>query len=543
MKNIKLLFMTLLVVFSFNAFGMEEGAQTNGKEKKAITITEPSQNSKVRSLRDLSVEVLVKAAKEDYTLEQLMQELGNAKQPEDYETLIAQQWMKDSPVYELLRRYSPFAESKVLITTCDDLIKQLGFVKPVALSPDGKQVAIAFVFKAAEIWDVATEECLHTLSGYHSECVDSVAWSPDGKQIATGSEDGTARIWDVTTGECLQTLEHNSPVRSVGWIPGSKQVATISGKYHDETAKNETAKMWDVTTGECLQTCGGNSLITSVAWSPDYKQIALGSEDGTARIWDVTTGECLQPLEHDSPVRSVAWSPDGKQIATGSKDGTAKIWDVSTGKCLQQTHGRIPLWSPDGKHLALQCGNEVKVMTLDGGKITVGHGFLPGPSYIYSFVWSPDGKQIATGSGDKTAKIWDVATGDCLQTIKHNNPVHSIAWSPDGNLVVTASSECAKNEGDVKIWTKDESAIDELKQINTHGKALALEKVYEILTGAQETENRVADSGVLNFIKKKVSGIFQSSFQKKKVTIKELKQLDNVDTETVDNVLTILGNE
>ena len=540
MKNIKLLFVSLLVVFSFNAFGMEQDVQLKGKEEKAITTTESSQNSKVRSLKDLSAEVFVKAAKEDYTLEQLLEKLEG--HPEEFKDLVVQLWMKDSPVYELLRRYSPFAESKILITGHDDLIRAHGFVTSLELSPDGRQVAIAHGYKAVDIWDVATEECLHELSGHHSKCVNSVAWSPDGRQIATGSEDKTVRIWDVTTGECLQTLEHDSPVRSVAWSPGGKQVATISGKYHDETAK-----MWDVTTGECLKTCGGNSLIRSVAWGPDHKQVALGSLFGEVQIYDVGTRERLQKLKkNNSEVESVEWSPDGKQIATGSEDTKVRIWDVATGKCLQQTHGRIASWSPDGKHLALQCDSVVKLMTLNGEKITVrtlgSHSSVRFIS-IYSIVWSPDGKQIATGSYDKTAKIWDVATGDCLQTIKHNNPVHSIAWSPDGNLVVTASSECAKNEGDVKIWTKDESAIDELKQINTHGKALALEKVYEILTGAQETENRVADSGVLNFIKKKVSGIFQSSFQKKKVAIASLKQQENVDTETIDNVLTILENE
>jgi len=34
-----------------------------------------------------------------------------------------------------------------------------------------------------------------------------------------------------------------------------------------------------------------------------------------------------------------------------------------------------------------------------------------------SVVWSPDGKRLATGSEDKTAKVWDAASGQELLTL------------------------------------------------------------------------------------------------------------------------------
>ena len=51
---------------------------------------------------------------------------------------------------------------------------------------------------------------------------------------------------------------------------------------------------------------------------------------------------------------------------------------------------------------------------------------------VYSVAWSPDIARLASGSLDGTIKIWDPATGACVSTLKgHGNTVLSVAWSPD----------------------------------------------------------------------------------------------------------------
>ena len=54
--------------------------------------------------------------------------------------------------------------------------------------------------------------------------------------------------------------------------------------------------------------------------------------------------------------------------------------------------------------------------------------------------FSPDGKTVLTGSSDKTARLWDAATGRPLGLpMTHQDRVSAVAFSPDGKTVLTGS--------------------------------------------------------------------------------------------------------
>ena len=57
-------------------------------------------------------------------------------------------------------------------------------------------------------------------------------------------------------------------------------------------------------------------------------------------------------------------------------------------------------------------------------------------------------RQVASGSDDKTVKLWDVTSGECLKTlIGHGKSVWTVSFSQDGKQLASGSDDKT-----VKLW-------------------------------------------------------------------------------------------
>jgi WD40 repeat protein len=84
---------------------------------------------------------------------------------------------------------------------------------------------------------------------------------------------------------------------------------------------------------------------------------------------------------------------------------------------------------------------------------------------VYAVAISPDGKTLVSASADKTVKLWEVATGKELATLKgHTANIWCVAFRPDGKML--ASGDGDDTIGTIKLW--DTATRKEIASLRGH---------------------------------------------------------------------------
>lgn len=369
--------------------------------------------------------------------------------------------------------------------------ESLGSVASVAISPDGKLLAMGDQDGVICVWQIITGQQVCRFKG-HASWIWSVAFSPNNKTLASGSYDRKVKLWNVSNGHFIQTLgEHHSGVWSVAWSPDGQTLVS--------TGEDRIIKIWNVHMGKCCTTLEGHSDdILSVAASRDGKTIASASLDCTVRLWDLGLGKCCQILQgHEEQLWAVAFSPDGQTIASGGLDQRIALWNVATGECFKtlQGHGSVILSlafssSPalnGGWILASSSGDcTVKLWDITTGeciKTLQGHTMQ-----VWSVDWSPDGQMLASGSTDQTVKLWDVKTGKAIRTFQGSIcQFRSVAFSADGQILGTGSGDRS-----VRLW--DANTGQCLKRLQSHADWVGLVAFSPIVL-TEESKTEILASG------------------------------------------------
>src|SRR5438093_304353 len=123
---------------------------------------------------------------------------------------------------------------------------------------------------------------------------------------------------------------------------------------------------------------------------------------------------------------AMALSAQGAALAMAlTSAGDPKVKPVLPTRHTREV-GSVAL-SADGKHVVTGSGDKTAILwdAANGKKLQTFKGHT---NFIFSVVLSADGKHVITGSEDRTAILWETATGKQLQTFQgHTDDVHGVA--------------------------------------------------------------------------------------------------------------------
>jgi WD40 repeat protein len=188
-------------------------------------------------------------------------------------------------------------------------------VNALAISPDGKILVTAGAYASLQIWSLADNHLISSLTG-HVDWLNVVTISPDGALLASGGRDNAIRLWSLPTGEPLATLHTDSS--------GVCLCISPDGKILFSGEANGKIRFWSLPDGNLI-----GELIDIEASSTNFQGVQYSPNDEGS---SVITQPCGSPIPAGSTCicNCVAGNQCGcvgnKENTNGSGGGGTHYW-------------------------------------------------------------------------------------------------------------------------------------------------------------------------------------------------------------------------
>ncbi|MFD3565811.1 hypothetical protein [Streptomyces sp. NPDC058667] len=343
-----------------------------------------------------------------------------------------------------------------------------GPVEAVALSRDGRHLALGSTDHSATVWDVSGARPTRSavLSG-HATTVSALAFAPDGRTLATGDRDGDVRFWSLTD-RLLPTVAARPFTVPASdyyrWLEsGVPHVLSPDGRMLAVATADDQLGLIPLTglsaghrAGAVRLEAGREFRATAMWFSTDGGWLAAEGPAGVLTVWNVR--DPARPKQEFRFRAGAAGGTYGLKVsirdglmATGSKAGTT-LWDLSRPGRPERLGSVKQKW----KHVpdVLLAPND-PVLAVDGALVDVSDPRKPEwlsalPSadgsrpYPTPHAFSPDGTRlVVTEFFERGGFLYDVSD-PARPRFRGHLPQGSArgpyAFSADGRLLTGTGS-------------------------------------------------------------------------------------------------------
>ncbi len=374
-------------------------------------------------------------------------------------------------------------------------------IDAMALSANGKTLAAAggTIVRA---WDTESGGVLLTERDRASMPKNGrnfLALSPDGRQLALGEEDGTIRRWDISTGKELKEIElplASKPCVALSYSPDGSRL--LAGYDFGATPVGGFVIEWDLS-GDRRKSQGIARGGPWCRYGPDGRAWMLGDEPVNGEYLllsfdEFTTGKNRRQLASNGKLESVSFASDGLSVAISSP-GKLDVYDVSR---QSKEFVRIRTWTgekpsqvmalclaPKGEQIAvcLFRGRLCLWNRNDGGEqwtadFSVSEDQREKIHFLNMIAFSPDGKTVYAGDRDGVIHRWDAATGQ--DRIDKGHDVRVCAAARRGNLIVVALRDRS-----ISVWDATSAKRVRIWQTGSSMESVAMTKSGVISQGGR----------------------------------------------------------
>jgi len=337
-----------------------------------------------------------------------------------------------------------------------------GYVTACVVTPRGMVVS-ASRDHTVRVWDPCVGEYIHTFerpkgvasSGAlekedEEEWFTALALLPEGNQVLAAAGDGLITLWDLASGRCERHFgAGQGRVDSCALVHDG--VHLLCGMADGDIV------VWDVFAGQrILHIKAHEGAVAACTATPDGRRIVPASQDRSIRVWELGLAESFVPQHgHEAPVVACAISPDGRSGVSASKNGLFKIWDVATGMCRATFQGHAEA----GMACAISEDGRLVLSRLRDGRISAWSLESRGPWVEparnlskrerallevpdFGDALTPDGRHAIVARRDGTLEVRNAVTKTLVRELRgHRQQVIHCRVSMDGKRVISVSED------------------------------------------------------------------------------------------------------